>query len=304
MLQTGQQFFEVLRWRQRLTVAEKNVQEHQRLKELIDRRVAAQISPVADQVLANARLQQALSEKIQFNRSLQTARLSLQQLVGAPHATLRTPRALAWQPMDETLAIEQGKAVSAELQRTVDELGRIDTVISVVGGSMPQPFMNTSDKDLRNAFENNVINGLRLVRECVPHLLTAGNGVIGASSIVMVSSAIGHVVGRGYVAYGSAKAALDHAVELMAADLNPKIRVNAVAPGAILTEALEIVASNPELRSMIENATPIRRLGEPDDIAAAVLYLASPASSYVTGQIIAVDGGITTTNFNFPIADL
>ena len=194
--------------------------------------------------------------------------------------------------------------VSAAVQRTVDELGRIDTVISVVGGSMPQPFMNTSDKDLRNAFENNVINGLRLVRECVPHLLTASNGVVGASSIVMVSSAIGHVVGRGYVAYGSAKAALDHAVELMAADLNPKIRVNAVAPGAILTEALEIVASNPELRSMIENATPIRRLGEPDDIAAAVLYLASPASSYVTGQIIAVDGGITTTNFNFPIADL
>jgi 7-alpha-hydroxysteroid dehydrogenase len=190
--------------------------------------------------------------------------------------------------------------VSAAVQRTVDELGRIDTVISVVGGSMPQPFMNTSDKDLRNAFENNVINGLRLVRECVPHLLTAGNGVVGASSIVMVSSAIGHVVGRGYVAYGS----LDHAVELMAADLNPKIRVNAVAPGAILTEALEIVASNPELRSMIENATPLRRLGDPDDIAAAVLYLASQASSYVTGQIIAVDGGVTTTNFNFPIADL
>ncbi len=194
--------------------------------------------------------------------------------------------------------------VSAAVQRTVDELGRIDTVISVVGGSMPQPFMNTSDKDLRNAFENNVINGLRLVRECVPHLLTAGNGVVGASSIVMVSSAIGHVVGRGYVAYGSAKAALDHAVELMAADLNPKIRVNAVAPGAILTEALEIVATNPELRAMIENATPLRRLGDPDDIAAAVLYLASQASSYVTGQIIAVDGGVTTTNFNFPIADL
>jgi 7-alpha-hydroxysteroid dehydrogenase len=64
------------------------------------------------------------------------------------------------------------------------------------------------------------------------------------------------------------------------------------------------VATNPELRSMIENATPLRRLGDPDDIAAAVLYLASQASSYVTGQIIAVDGGVTTTNFNFPIADL
>ncbi len=194
--------------------------------------------------------------------------------------------------------------VTAAVQRTVDELGRIDTVISVVGGSMPQPFMSTRDKDLRQAFENNVINGLRLVRTCVPHLLTAADDRVGASSVVMVSSAIGHVVGRGYVAYGSAKSALDHAVELMAADLNPKIRVNAVAPGAILTEALDVVANDPQLRAGIEKATPLRRLGEPEDIAAAVLYLASPASSYVTGQILAVDGGVTTTNFNFPIPDL
>lgn len=194
--------------------------------------------------------------------------------------------------------------VAQAVQRTVDELGRIDTVVSVVGGSMPQPFMSTRDKDLRLAFENNVINGLRLVRECVPHLVTAGRNVPGASSVVMVSSAIGHVVGRGYVAYGSAKAALDHAVELMAADLNPKIRVNAVAPGAILTEALDVVAKDENLRTGIERATPLRRLGVPDDIAAAVVFLASPASSYVTGQILAVDGGITTTNFNFPIPDL
>jgi len=196
------------------------------------------------------------------------------------------------------------EAVEAAVTRTVAELGRLDSVVSIVGGSMPQPFMNTSDRDLRNAFENNVINGLRLVRACVPHLLASGNGRVGASSVVMVSSAIGHVVGRGYVAYGSAKAALDHAVELMAADLNPKIRVNAVAPGAILTEALEIVATNPDLKASIENATPLRRLGEPDDIAAAVLFLASEASSYITGQILNVDGGVTTTNFNFPIPDL
>ena len=195
-------------------------------------------------------------------------------------------------------------AVEAAVARAVAELGRLDTVVSVVGGSMPQPFMNTSDKDLRNAFENNVVNGLRLVRACVPHLVAAGNDKVGASSVVMVSSAIGHVVGRGYVAYGSAKAALDHAVHLMAADLNPKIRVNAVAPGAILTEALEVVAANPTLKKTIEDATPLHRLGEPDDIAAAVLYLASNASSYVTGQVLAVDGGVLTTNFNFPIPDL
>lgn len=195
-------------------------------------------------------------------------------------------------------------AVEAAVARTMTELGRLDTVVSVVGGSMPQPFMNTSDKDLRNAFENNVVNGLRLVRACVPHLVAASGERVGASSVVMVSSAIGHVVGRGYVAYGSAKAALDHAVHLMAADLNPKIRVNAVAPGAILTEALEVVAANPDLKKTIEDATPLHRLGEPDDIAAAVLYLASNASSYVTGQVLAVDGGVLTTNFNFPIPDL
>ncbi|MGA0781012.1 MAG: SDR family oxidoreductase [Ilumatobacteraceae bacterium] len=183
------------------------------------------------------------------------------------------------------------EAVEAAVSRTLNELGRLDVVVGVVGGSMPQPFMNTSDRDLRNAFENNVVNGLRLVRTCVPHLVSASEGRTGGSSVVMVSSAIGHVVGRGYVAYGSAKAALDHAVHLMAADLNPKIRVNAVAPGAILTEALE-------------DATPLRRLGRPDDIAAAVLYLASDASSYVTGQVLPVDGGVLTTNFNFPIPDL
>lgn len=194
--------------------------------------------------------------------------------------------------------------VAQAVESTIQELGRLDSVVSVVGGSMPQPFMSTRDKDLRQAFENNVVNGLRLVRICVPHLITAAGDRVGSSSVVMVSSAIGHVVGRGYVAYGSAKAALDHAVELMAADLNPKIRVNAVAPGAILTEALDVVAKDPQLRSGIERATPLRRLGVPEDIAAAVVYLASPASSYVTGQILAVDGGVTTTNFNFPIDDL
>ncbi|MFZ9383622.1 MAG: SDR family oxidoreductase [Ilumatobacteraceae bacterium] len=195
-------------------------------------------------------------------------------------------------------------AIESAVSRTVAELGRLDVVVSVVGGSMPQPFMNTSDKDLRNAFENNVVNGLRLVRACVPHLAAASADRVGGASVVMVSSAIGHVVGRGYVAYGSAKAALDHAVHLMAADLNPKIRVNAVAPGAILTEALEVVAANPALKKSIEDATPLRRLGEPDDIAAAVLFLASHASSYITGQVLAVDGGVLTTNFNFPIPDL
>ena len=89
----------------------------------------------------------------------------------------------------------------------------------------------------------------------------------------------------------------------MAADLAPKIRVNAVAPGATRTAALEAVLTD-ELRSAMVANTPMKRLGEVDDVAAAVLYLTSPASGYVTGQTIAVSGGIQTSNFDMGIPDL
>jgi len=191
------------------------------------------------------------------------------------------------------------EAMEAAVARSVGEFGRLDCVVSVIGGSMPRSFMDTSDRMLRTAFDRNVVDGIRLVRLAVPELLKSD-----APSVVMVSSAIGHVTGRGYLAYGAAKAAVDHAVRLMALDLNPHIRVNAVAPGAILTEALEFVAEQPEIKDAIEAGTPLRRLGVPDDIAAAVLYLASPASSYVTGQILAIDGGLSTVNMEIPFPDV
>ena len=165
-------------------------------------------------------------------------------------------------------------ATDAALASAVEALGRLDIVVHVVGGAMPQPFMTTSDRAIADAWERNVGSALRVVRSAVPHLLASGGG-----SVVLISSAMGHHVARGYVAYGTVKAALEHATRLLAADLAPRIRVNAVAPGAILTEALEVVAKNPEIKAAMEAGTPLRRLGEPDDIAAAVLFLASPAAS-------------------------
>jgi len=178
-------------------------------------------------------------------------------------------------------------------------LGRLDVVVSVTGGSPPRPFLKSSDKFLTKSFESNALQGLRLARAAVPHLSSSD-----AASMVMISSAIGHVVGRGYVGYGAGKAALDHAVRQLAAELNPKIRVNAVSPGAVLTESLEEVAADPKFKAALEEATPMRRIGTVEDIAAAILYLASPASSYVTGQILAVDGGLLTSNFTMPFPDL
>lgn len=117
MQQTGNQFFETMRWRQRMTVALKNETEHRKLLELIQRRVVAEISPMNDQVLAMARFQQAVSERIQFNRSLQTAELALQQLVGEAVTALRPTKTLGWQKQDEATALQATKNNSAELLR-------------------------------------------------------------------------------------------------------------------------------------------------------------------------------------------
>ena len=100
----------------------------------------------------------------------------------------------------------------------------------------------------------------------LPKMLEQGGG-----SIINVTSAVGRLAGRGFAAYGTAKAALAHYTKLAAMDLCPKIRVNGIAPGSILTSALDIVASNDAFREPMEKATPLRRLGDPQDIAAAAV---------------------------------
>src|SRR5690606_3038720 len=122
-------------------------------------------------------------------------------------------------------------------------------------------------------------------RACAPHLAKS------AGSIVNVSSAMSHRVDSGFVAYGTAKAALDHLTRLLAHEWAPKIRVNAIAVGATRTEALAFVTQMPGIEDGMVARTPMGRLGEPDDIALAAVYLASPASAWVTGQVLAVDGG-------------
>jgi adhesin transport system outer membrane protein len=135
MQQAGQQFFEVLRWHQRLEVARKTEDEHRKLLELIQRRVVAEISPLTDQVLASARFQQAVSERIQFGRSLQTAQLALQQLVGEPHTALKAPTRLALPQQDVGVAIEASKTHSAELLRwrTQQELAQAQIDMAQAG---------------------------------------------------------------------------------------------------------------------------------------------------------------------------
>ncbi|MCA1831410.1 MAG: glucose 1-dehydrogenase [Actinomycetota bacterium] len=175
--------------------------------------------------------------------------------------------------------------------RTAQKLGGIDILVNNAGGAIPQPFMDTHADGMDWAFRFNVSSPMEMTRLAVPHMLERGNGVV-----LNVGSMAGIHASRGYLAYGTAKAALAHATKLSASDLAPRIRVNAIAPGAVETSALKWY-----LGYMDEQGTPIRetmmertllqRNGVPGDVATAALFLCSDASSWVTGKVLEVDGG-------------
>ncbi len=182
----------------------------------------------------------------------------------------------------------------------VDAFGRLDIVVNNVGGTMPNTLLTTSTQELKDAFTFNVGTAHALTTAAVPLMLEHSGG----GAIINITSTMGRLAGRGFAAYGTAKAALAHYTRLAALDLCPRIRVNAIAPGSILTSALDVVAANDDLRKPMERVTPMRRLGEPADIAAAAVYLASPAASFLTGKVLEVDGGLTFPNLDLPIPDL
>jgi 7-alpha-hydroxysteroid dehydrogenase len=193
---------------------------------------------------------------------------------------------------------EPGAAESLAHQ-AVGVFGRLDMVVNNVGGAMPRAFLDTKVRHLENAFHFNVGIAHELTRAAVPYMLQAGGG-----TVVNISSTMGRVSGRGYLAYGTAKAGLAHYTRLAASDLAPRIRVNAIAVGSVATSALDIVMTDDDLRTRMEQGTPLRRIGEPEDIAATVLFLASPAGAYITGKVIEVDGGIDRPNLDLGLPDL
>ncbi|MGH9028189.1 MAG: SDR family oxidoreductase [Acidimicrobiales bacterium] len=172
-------------------------------------------------------------------------------------------------------------AVGSLASAAKEAFGRLDIVVNNVGGTMPRPYLDTSPRFLEEAFHFNVSTAHALTRAAVPSMLEGGGG-----SVVSITSAMGRTQGRGFVAYGTAKAALAHFTRLAATDLAPRIRVNAIAVGSVATSALDIVLTDDDLRRTMEQATPLKRIGEPEDIAAAVVYLCSDAGAYVTGKVL------------------
>ncbi|WP_329058435.1 SDR family oxidoreductase [Amycolatopsis sp. NBC_01480] len=189
-------------------------------------------------------------------------------------------------------------AAAALAEAATSTFGRLDIVVNNVGGTYPRPLLETTTDFLEEAFRFNVSTAHALTAAATPALLEHGGAVVNISSIM------GRVQGRGFLAYGTAKAALSQYTRMAAVDLAPRVRVNAISVGSVATSALELVVGNEEIRAKMEQATPLRRIGEPEDIAAAVVYLVSPAGGYVTGKVLEVDGGLQAPNLDLGLPDL
>ena len=187
------------------------------------------------------------------------------------------------------IALECNVTDEAQRQAAIDAalqaFGKITLLANNAGGGGPKPF-DMPMRDFEWAFQLNVFAMFRFMQMVAPHMEQAGGG-----AILNISSMAGENKNSRMASYGSSKAAVNHLTSNVAFDLGPRgIRVNAIAPGAIKTDALAKVLT-PQIETAMLKHTPLGRLGQPQDIANAALFLCSPAASWISGQILTVSGG-------------
>ncbi|MCU0721956.1 MAG: SDR family oxidoreductase [Pirellula sp.] len=180
-----------------------------------------------------------------------------------------------------------------ELDRMVSSgegvLGSINAAINLAGSVLLKPMHLTTQSEWESTIRTNLTTAAGLIRCCVPRMFSSGG------SIVLMSSAAASIGLQNHEAIAACKAGIDGLVRSAATTYAPKkIRVNSVAPGLVKTPLTERIWSNPRSAEASLSMHPIGRFGEPDDVARAILWLASPEQSWVTGQTLGVDGGLGT----------
>ena len=167
----------------------------------------------------------------------------------------------------------------------VAAFGGVDVLVNNAGGGGPRPF-DMPMSDFEWAYRLNVFAAFRLTQLSTERMRQRGGG-----AVLNISSMAGENTNSNMASYASSKAAVNHLTRNIAYDLGPmNIRVNAIAPGAIKTHALSTVLT-PEIERHMLAKTPLARLGRPEDIAYAALFLCSPAASWISGQVLTVSGG-------------
>jgi NAD(P)-dependent dehydrogenase (short-subunit alcohol dehydrogenase family) len=182
----------------------------------------------------------------------------------------------------------------AELQALVDgaraRFGRIDILVcNAASNPHYGPMSTLSDEAFQKVLQNNIVSNHWLIQMVAPEMIARKDG-----SIVIISS-IGGLKGSFSIgAYNISKAADFQLARNLAVEFGPhNVRVNCIAPGIIKTEFARALWEDPKIMERVETSTPMRRIGEPDEIAGAAVFLASPASAFMTGREIVIDGGST-----------
>ncbi len=192
--------------------------------------------------------------------------------------------------------------VDAALAATLAAFGTVDGLVNNAGIFKAAAFVDITEADW-DAVINVNLKGSFLVGQAVARVMLANDGGRGRGAIVNMSSVNGTLAIAGIASYNASKGAINQLTRVMALSFADRgVRVNAVAPGTIATElARGAVLTSDEAKARILSRTPMKRLGEPGEIADVVAFLLSDASSYMTGEIVVVDGGRMTLNYVVPV---
>jgi NAD(P)-dependent dehydrogenase (short-subunit alcohol dehydrogenase family) len=177
-------------------------------------------------------------------------------------------------------------ALANLVERTVDRFGRIDIVVNNAANALTQPLGQFTPEAWQKSFDVNLRGPVFLVQAALPYLEESPS-----ATVINVISAGAFLFSANVAMYAAAKAALMSFTRSMAADFAPRgIRVNALAPGTVDTDMVR--ANPPEMQRSMAQASHLRRAADPDEMVGPALFLASDASSFMTGQVLLADGGL------------